>query len=97
MLYEVNVLAQSEVNVARYYYKKGAYIAAINRAQAAINEYRGVPAIHEALLIIRDAYAHLGLNQLKDDTQRIIATTFPQFADKSLDDFIKPRSWWQIW
>ena len=97
MLYEVNVLAQSEVNVARYYFKKGAYIAAINRAQAAINEYRGVPAIHEALLIIRDAYGHLGLSQLKEDTQRIIASSFPQAADKQLDAFIKPRGWWQIW
>lgn len=97
MLYEVNVLAQSEVNVARYYYKKGAYIAAINRAQAAINEYRGVPAIHEALLIIRDAYDHLGLTQLKDDTQRIIASTFPQAQDKKLEDFIKKPAWWQIW
>lgn len=97
MLYVVNVLAQSEVNVARYYYKKGAYIAAINRAQAALNEFRGVPAIHEALLIIRDAYGHLGLSQLQEDTQRIIASTFPQTADMPLDAFIKPRRWWQIW
>src|SRR5438093_5659244 len=39
MLYLTNALAKYEVNVARYYYNRGAYIAAINRAQAAIVGY----------------------------------------------------------
>ena len=97
MRYTINVLAQSEVNVARYYFKKGAYIAAINRAQQAIDEYRGVPAIHEALIILRDSYAELGLTQLKDDTQRILAQSFPEDWDKDLEQFKKPRAWWRLW
>jgi outer membrane protein assembly factor BamD len=97
MRYTVNVLAQSEVNVAHYYFKKGAYIAAINRAQAAIDEYRGVPAIHEALIILRDSYGQLGLTQLKDDTQRVLAQSFPDQWDRELENFKKPRAWWRLW
>jgi outer membrane protein assembly factor BamD len=97
MRYTVNVLAQSEVNVARYYFRKGAYIAAINRAQQAIEEYRGVPAIHEALIILRDSYGQLGLTQLQEDTQRILAKSFPDQWDKDLQQFNKPRAWWRLW
>ena len=52
MGYTVNSLAQSEVHVARYYYSRGAYVAAINRAQAAIADYRDVPALEEATYIV---------------------------------------------
>ncbi|RYF64724.1 MAG: outer membrane protein assembly factor BamD, partial [Comamonadaceae bacterium] len=51
MNYIVNSLAQYEVHVARYYYSRGAYLAAINRAQLALADYREVPALEEALYI----------------------------------------------
>lgn len=46
------MLAQYEVHVARYYYTRGAYVAAINRAQQAIADYRDAPALEEALYIL---------------------------------------------
>jgi len=49
MNYIVSSLASYEVHVARYYYKRGAYLAAVNRAQAAVSDYRQAPAIEEAL------------------------------------------------
>ena len=52
MTYIVNSLAAYEVHVARFYYSKGAYVAAVNRAQLAITDYPGVPAIKEALEIL---------------------------------------------
>ncbi len=52
MNYIVNSLAQYEVHVARYYYSRGAYLAAINRAQLALSDYREVPALEEALYIM---------------------------------------------
>ena len=55
MRYLVNALASNEVHVARYYMKRGAYVAAANRAQYAVRTTRG-PAIEEALLIMVKAY-----------------------------------------
>jgi outer membrane protein assembly factor BamD len=48
----VNALAQYEVHVARYYYTRGAYVAAINRAQQALADYRDAPSLEEALYIM---------------------------------------------
>ncbi len=78
MNYIVNSLAQSEVHVARYYYSRGAYIAAINRAQTAIADYREVPAVEEATFILLKSYDALGMNDLRDDTRRIMEKSYPQ-------------------
>ena len=56
MTYLVNALAQLEVHVARYYMKRGAYVAALNRAQYAVKAYPDVPATEEALFIMVKAY-----------------------------------------
>lgn len=74
----INSLAQSEVNVARYYHSRGAYVAAVNRAQTAIEEYRDVPAIEEAMFILYRSYDAMGLTQLRDDTLRVLQRSFPK-------------------
>ena len=48
MRYLVNALASHEVHVARYYMKRGAYVAAANRAQYALQNYPQAPANEEA-------------------------------------------------
>ena len=78
MRFIINTLAKSEVVVARYYYKKGAYVAAINRAKSAINDYQDVPIIEEALIIMIKSYEALGLEQLKQDTIRVLKQSYPQ-------------------
>jgi hypothetical protein len=78
MNYIVNSLAQYEVHVARYYYSRGAYLAAINRAQIALADYREVPALEEALYIMVKSYDALGMKELRDDTQRVLTTNYPQ-------------------
>ena len=97
MTYIVNSLAQSEVNVARYYYSRGAYVAAINRAQAALADYRDVPALEEALFILVRSYDALGMPQLRDDSRRVLEKTYPQ--SQFLTQGAKPdgRRWWQLW
>ena len=60
MNYIVNSLAQYEVHVARYYYRRGAYLAAVNRAQRRMADYRDVPALEEALYIMVKSYEKLG-------------------------------------
>jgi outer membrane protein assembly factor BamD len=78
MNYIVNSLAQYEVHVARYYYSRGAYLAAINRAQIALADYREVPALEEALYIMVKSYDALGMKDLRDDAQRVLTTNYPK-------------------
>lgn len=77
MHYLKNVLGQSEVSVAEYYMKRGAYLAAYNRADYAIKYHQGTPAVITALQIKTCAARKLGKNDLADDTLRIIKLNFP--------------------
>ena len=74
----VNSLAQYEVHVARYYYSRGAYVAAINRAQNALTDYQEVPAGEEALFILVRSYDALGMTQLRDDARRVMEKSYPK-------------------
>ena len=97
MTYIANSLALYEVHVARYYFSRGAYVAAINRAQQAITDYRDVPALEEAMYIVYKSYEALGLNDLRDDAKRIMTASFPksEFLSKGLQ--VGTKSWWQLW
>jgi outer membrane protein assembly factor BamD len=97
MGYTVNSLAQSEVHVARYYYSRGAYVAAINRAQTAIADYRDVPALEEAAYIVYKSYDALGMTQLRDDTRRIIEKTYPQSEFLSKGFRAADNPWYKFW
>lgn len=97
MNYIVNALAQSEVHVARYYYSRGAYIAAINRAQSAIADYRDVPALEEAIYILYKSYDALGMTALRDDTRRIMEKSYPNsdYLAKGFRSADNP--WYKFW
>ena len=72
-----NRLANYEVYVARYYFNRGAYIAALNRCKYAIENYDGAPVIKEALEISRDVYSKLNMQDLADKTAAVLALNFP--------------------
>ena len=94
----VNSLAAGEVHVARYYLRRGAYLAAANRAQQAIKDYPQSPAIEEALYIMSRAYDQLGLVQLRDDAVRVLKQSFPDSAYLSGDALKgEAKPWWQLW
>ncbi|RZI71532.1 MAG: outer membrane protein assembly factor BamD [Variovorax sp.] len=97
MNYIVNSLAQYEVHVARYYYSRGAYLAAINRAQLALADYREVPALEEALYIMVKSYDALGLTQLRDDAQRVLTKNYPQSEYMAKGFRSKDDPWWKLW
>jgi outer membrane protein assembly factor BamD len=97
MNYIVNSLAQYEVHVARYYYTRGAYLAAINRAQIALADYREVPALEEALYIMMMSYDALGLNDLRDDAKRVLTTNYPKSEYISHGFRSKDDPWWKVW
>jgi outer membrane protein assembly factor BamD len=94
-----NNLARSDVHVARYYFDQGAYVAAISRAQEAIETYRDVPAVEEALFILYRSYDRLGLTQLRDDTRRVLERSYPQSAllYPEKDPRQNARPWWKLW
>jgi outer membrane protein assembly factor BamD len=77
MNYLVTAMAQSEVNTARFYLDRGAYVAAVQRAQGAVRDYSGTPAAEEALWIMMRSYDDLGMPQLRDDTRRVLEANFP--------------------
>ncbi len=97
MDYIVNSLAEYEVHVARYYYRRGAYVAAVNRAQQALRDYPQTPAIEEALYIMSIGYERLGLKDLRDDADRVLKKNFPE--SRYLRDGLRApdRAWWQFW
>ncbi len=97
MKYIINSLASHEVHVARYYYMRGAYLAAANRAQQALQDFRGVPAAEEALFLMAASYDKLGMNDLRDDARRVLKTNFPRSAwlERSYED--KPRGLLRFW
>ncbi len=96
MKYLVNALASHEVHVARYYMKREAYIAAVNRAQTAVKTYPDAPANEEALFIMVKAYDLLGMNDLRDDAERVMRKNFPksEYYVRGLD---RSTPWWKLW
>ena len=96
MNYLVNTLAAHEIHVARYYLKRGAYVAAANRAQFALTTYPRAPANEEGLVILVRSYDALGMKVLRDDAERVLVKNFPN-SQYLKDGLHKGGSWWQIW
>jgi outer membrane protein assembly factor BamD len=73
MLYLRNNLARYEVNVARYYMRRGAFLAAANRAEYVVQNYQRTPALRDALELMIEAYSRLGMEELEKDARRVLA------------------------
>jgi outer membrane protein assembly factor BamD len=96
MKYLVNALASHEVHVANYYYKRGAHVAAANRAKYVLEHYQQAPALEEALAIMAQSYDKLGLEDLRDDALRVLKRNFP--GSEYLSGALKgEKSWWKFW
>jgi outer membrane protein assembly factor BamD len=97
MNYIVNSLAQYEVHVARFYFSRGAYVAAINRAQNALTDYQDVPALEEALFILMRSYEALGMSQLAGDTRRVMEKSYPKSEYLTRGFRSTQDPWWKFW
>lgn len=101
----VNSLAQYEVHVAGYYYRRGAYVAAAARAQQAVTEFQSSPATEEALHIMVQSYDKLALPQLRDDALRVLRKNFPKSGYLTADlganlgagTAQQAKPWWKFW
>lgn len=99
MRYLVNALASYEVHVARYYLKRGAYVAAANRAQATVKDFPNSPAAEEALFVMAKSYDALNMPELRDDADRVMRKNFPnsRYLGVGLPDDKARAPWWKMW
>lgn len=77
MRYLRNILAKNEVHVATYYMRRGAFVAAVNRARYVVENYPRTPAVPDALAIMAKAYRILEINDLSDDALRVLELNYP--------------------
>jgi outer membrane protein assembly factor BamD len=73
-----NGLAKHEIHIANYYFKRGALVAAVNRAKNLVENYQRTPEIPDALSIMVRGYHELGLNKLADDALQVLERNFPE-------------------
>ena len=93
MLYLRNNLARYEVHVARYYIKRGAYVAAADRANYVVENYQRTPALKDALKVMIEAYNRLGMPDLAQDAERILALNEKSGALIPDPQKLKEKSW----
>lgn len=99
MQYLLNTLAGSDIHVASYYLRRGAYVAAVNRAKGVLTDYPNTPQTRDALQIMVQAYDAMGLHELRDDTQRILNLNLAKNepAPEAKETPKQKRAWWKFW
>jgi len=93
MIFLRNRLADHQNHIARYYMKRGAYAAALNRAKHNIEVHDGAPAIPESLVIMIDAYRGLGMTDLAAETEQVLALSYPDVKPSKP----KKEAWYRFW
>ncbi len=101
MVYLRNLLAESEINVADFYMRRGAYVAASTRARFVVENYSKAPAVADALAILVEANHKLDMTEAANDALRVLAINFPNYpafneqGEFVLDEQIRnrDRSW----
>jgi len=89
MLYLRNNLAKYEIHVARYYMKRGAYVAAANRANYVVERFQRTSAVEDALELMIAAYEALEKDELAATAQRVLAVN--REAGRFIDDGLPPE------
>ncbi|KAF0813065.1 Outer membrane protein assembly factor BamD [Andreprevotia sp. IGB-42] len=96
MDYLIGALASYELHVSKYYYKRGAYLAAANRGKLLIETYPKTRQVEGGLGMMVISYDKLGLNDLRDDAKRVLLQNYPKTV--VLDPaFLDGDPWWRPW
>jgi outer membrane protein assembly factor BamD len=80
LLYIKNKMAANELYIAKYYIKRSAHIAAIERIKYLLTNYNGTPSTEEGLLILIESYKYLKMNDLASDTARVLKENYPNYT-----------------
>lgn len=99
MQFLINTLARSDINISAYYLRRGAYVAAINRANTVLKEFPQTHESRDALQIMILSYDALGMQDLRDDTQKVLDLNIAKDGIKPEinSDQIRESSWWRFW
>ena len=97
MAFLINTLARHEVNVATYYFNRGAYLAAANRAQATLQRYPQAPANEDALIMMIRCYEKMGMKDLAADSKRVLDKNFPKNQFSQSAEGKSGKAWWKLW
>ncbi|NDV12478.1 outer membrane protein assembly factor BamD [Crenobacter caeni] len=93
----VAALGGHQMHVARYYMKRGAWLAAANRAQDVVKEYSNTGHNEEALAIMVVAYDKLGMKDLSADASRVLKLNYPNSQWLQQPWQVKEVAWWKFW
>jgi outer membrane protein assembly factor BamD len=96
MVHLRNMMAQSELNIALYYLKRGAYVGSSNRAKSIIETYPQTPQAGDALAVMVKSYKELGQEQLASDTERVLKLNYPDHASLHGDWPDYPSNLWKL-
>ncbi len=93
----VDALGGSEMHIARYYMKRGAWLAAANRAQGVVKDYSNTKYPEEALAVMVVAYQKLDMPKLSDDAKRVLVLNYPNSQYLQTPWQVKEMPWWKLW
>ncbi len=79
MIYLRNILARQEIHIANYYFRRGAFVAAANRGRYVVENMQGTPAVPDALAVMAQAYHLLDMQDLADDSVKVLALNYPEY------------------
>lgn len=80
MVHLRNLMARHEINVAKYYLRRKAWVAATARGQYVLEHYPQSMHIGDALAIMTESYRQLGQTRLAGDTRRVLELNHPDHA-----------------
>ena len=89
MVHLRNLLARYEIHVANYYFKRRAYQAAANRGRYVLENYQQTTAVPDALAVMVQAYQLLSLQDLANDSLRVLASNYPEHPALNKDGSFK--------
>lgn len=85
MVYLRNVLGRYEINVANYYLRRGAYVAALNRGQYVVENFQQTPAVPDGLAVMVQSYLLLGMDDLAETTLANLNLNYPEHPSLTPD------------
>jgi outer membrane protein assembly factor BamD len=96
MIHLRNLMAQADLNIALFYLKREAYVAASNRAKAIIEMYPQTPQAGDALAIMMQSYKKLGQDKLADDAERVLKLNYPDHPSLRGHWPDYRSNWWKL-
>lgn len=99
MIHLRNNMARYEIHVAEYYMRRGAWVAAANRAVTVVEDYQRTPSVPDALIVMIRAYRKLGMDNLADGAMRVLRLNYPENPALEIleqgGDPTRPRRWYR--